>query len=323
MDNIKASQGKINESHILMPKSILITGGTGFIGRRLLHYLTADNENANETLIYAVVRPGQSIDIPAILCPWDLRDPMPLDSFPMQVEAVVHLAADRRRSDSSVSNLSRQIRINVDATSRLYDWARLSGVKRIIHISTTSVVQAGPMRTMLNEQSPLVAAPAHPYALTKRWSEEIALEMREHIESVHILRPTQVYGPGQGIEGALKKIARRLQHGKTFHLPMPDGDYLNPVFITDVLDMIIQLLRTPGCETFVIGGPDVISERRIINDIAQCLGVAGKIEPNPKLTPHTRAFSSDALDTHFPQRRQTSWVEGVMETSWGALSPQI
>ena len=70
--NIDKLKSKGQDSCQRMPKTILVTGGTGFIGRQLLRLLTSGANGLSETLCYAVVSPGHGRDLPANLCQWDM-----------------------------------------------------------------------------------------------------------------------------------------------------------------------------------------------------------------------------------------------------------
>lgn len=266
--------------------------------------------------LFAIVRPESSV--PANVTPvfWDMRGPLPLNDLPSSVGAIVHLASERDRGDDSVDSLSRHIRLTLDATARLYSWAYRSGVTKILHLSSISVYQTGANPTdLLNEESALVTPPAPPYGLTKRWSDELACEFRPHLESIHIVRPAQVYGPDQKETGVLGRIARQLRRGRSFTLAAPHGHFVNPVFIDDLLYVLVRLLDTPSHETVCVAGPDTLSERQQIEDIARLIGSEAVIDLDRDERPETFAFATTKLDRLMPSRPQTSWAEGLARTA--------
>jgi nucleoside-diphosphate-sugar epimerase len=294
-----------------LPKSILITGATGYIGTQLTNYLL-ENENLNATDLYAIVRPGKTSGFPINYCLWDLRNPLPEREFPQQIDAIIHLSAVRERSEDSTKHLPHHIRISVDAVARLYAWAQKHGVQRIVHMSSASVYEPGTdPKKLLSEHSPLVKPPAHPYALTKRWSDELAAQFRTDINSICILRPTQVYGPDLDSQSSFKKLIHQIRSQEPFSIPAPDGHYVCPIYIQDLLNVIFHLLQTANNRTVVLQGPDFITTREIITSMAEPLGVPAKITMDKTLNPQVLAFSPESMEDLGPHQPTTRWKEGM------------
>ncbi len=81
---------------------------------------------------------------------------------------------------------------NLIASRRLFEWSAAANVKRVIHISTTSVYYDGTSRTNLTEASPLPREQKTSYASTKLQSEKIANEFYKKGLSVITLRPRAI-----------------------------------------------------------------------------------------------------------------------------------
>ena len=126
-------------------KSVLVTGGTGFIGRRVVEALLGRGAR-----VRALVRPGaNSCRIPMegqveIHC-GDLLDPSSLDGAFDGVDAVVHLAADVRGP----------VATNVEGTQNLLMMMGGAGVDRLVLASSFSVYDWDRVGNVLDEDSPV------------------------------------------------------------------------------------------------------------------------------------------------------------------------
>lgn len=276
---------------------MLITGGSGFIGGTLARRLSSR--------AHQVVAPSKGS--------LDLVGPEACASLSRLegVDVVVHCAASRGRADPSPSRFGTETAINVQAAAMLYEWALCSGVRSIIHLSTLSVVQPeqDPGR-LLDEGSPTIAAPAHPYALTKRWAEDLVLSFRTHFEAAAIVRPGMVYGRGQSPGSGMGRLVAAVLRGDSYPLAGGTGHRLAPVHIDDVVDVLLKLVEQPRNVTVMVGGPTPLFERQVIEDIADLTGVAARFDERSSERPMSMAPSSKLADELFPARRRTPWPEG-------------
>jgi nucleoside-diphosphate-sugar epimerase len=202
----------------------------------------------------------------------------------------------------------------VEATARLYAWARGAGARHVVHASTVSVLRPRvDVGEPLNDWSPQVEAPAHPYALTKAWAEDVAVGLRGAVEAVTLVRPASVYGQGQGESGTVARIARTVAAGETIELAGPEGHRFTPVFIDDVVEALLWSLRNPRDATFSVGGPEALSEREVAEELGRWLGRPPAFAAGGGIA---RMFgvSSARLDALFPDRPRTPWRDGMRRT---------
>ena len=164
---------------------VLVTGGSGFIGRHVVRALLADGHDV------VVADRHAHPDVPTVT--GELEDPDVRDqAVTGDVGAVVHLAAET----SVLGSVERPVKVhavNVDVTAALAELARARGVEAFAMASTNAVV--GDFEGTFTEEVPL--RPLTPYGATKAAAEMLlsgyagAYGMR-----VPVLRLTNVYGPG-------------------------------------------------------------------------------------------------------------------------------
>jgi nucleoside-diphosphate-sugar epimerase len=302
------------ERRALMGRPILVTGATGFIGRRLVKALAACGAEP-----WAVVRPGREQAVPDGIrsIVWDLAESRPANALPRQLAAVVHLAAPRDRWSSGFARYSPHVRLAVDAAARLYAAAHERDAQHLIAAST--IAAFGPRSRLLgaDRQAPFEAVPAHPYAVTKRWSEDLAVHARAYTRYVTILRPGPIYGPGQSAFGFLQTLVNRLRRGESIPLAPPSGRVVAPVFIRDVVHVLLASLAKPGNDTLTIGGPDSHRERTLVEDLARWLDLRPRFTVDRRTRPANFATDHAVIDRLFPERPRTAWKLG-MRLTWPA-----
>lgn len=153
-----------------MSETVLVTGGLGYLGGRILGHLEASE---TYTLRVSTRRPPR--DRPA----WaggmqvvraDLVDDGALAAALDGVDAVLHLAAMNARDCAADPEGAHMV--NVLGTGKLLAAAERAGVGRFVYVSTAHVYGA-PLRGEIGEET--VPRPVHPYAVTHRAAEELVL----------------------------------------------------------------------------------------------------------------------------------------------------
>jgi nucleoside-diphosphate-sugar epimerase len=307
MDNIQLND---------FPRYVLITGASGFIGQAFVRRLLKSQAwQSREGRCFIVGRTCHPIAPAVTSIQVDLRNELSDTFLPEYVDIIVHLATPRQRGDDSPASFPEQIRVNLDATARLYDWARRHDVPAVVHVSTTSVFTPAQDPTLtLTDDSIRVDTAAHPYSLSKRWAEDLAAAYRQTC-SVTIIRPAHVYGPGLSKSGTgLGQAAQQLLRGEPLVVARPDGHRLTPVFIDDVVSVLAWTMSHPGNHTFSVAGPDALYERQLLAELAVHLGVPAKIEETDAEQPVSLAISTERIDALYPQRPRTPWSQGIMNT---------
>ncbi|HYF91382.1 MAG TPA: NAD-dependent epimerase/dehydratase family protein [Symbiobacteriaceae bacterium] len=229
---------------------ILVTGATGFIGAQLAERLIAGGEP-----VRVLARDPRRVKVaPVEVARGDLGDPASLAQALLGVEQVYHCA-----SWISYKAPWEQVwQVNVQGTANLLDACLAAGVRRVVHMS--SVAAGGPARagrpvTEADEPAPL----DDPYGRSKAEQERLVVSYAARGLDVVVVRPSAVYGPGDGAGiNLLLKLARRGL------LPFYLGSrktWVNVVPVKDVVaGCLAAMARGRSGEIYNLVGPDLTHE---------------------------------------------------------------
>lgn len=178
--------------------SIIIFGGSGFIGTRLSLRLSQANKS------FQIVDKNPSGFFPERVLNADIRKPLSL-SFSEEPSALINLAAEHR---DDVYPLSLYDEVNVDGAKVVCNFARASNINKIIFTSSVAVYGFAPIGT---KESGAIS-PFNDYGRTKWEAEQIYKEWQcedPHKRTLVIIRPTVVFGERNrgNVFNLLKQIA--------------------------------------------------------------------------------------------------------------------
>ena len=168
---------------------VLVTGGTGFLGRRLVDRLLAQGR----TVIVLGRTPAPDLEMRGVkFIRASLDDTAAVQAACVGVGTVFHVGA-------KVGVWGRYqdfFRTNVLGTRALLQGARDCGVRRFIHTSTPSVVYNGRDLANADELLPLTTSCPSPYPLTKALAEREVLAANSPAFRTVALRPHLIWGVG-------------------------------------------------------------------------------------------------------------------------------
>jgi nucleoside-diphosphate-sugar epimerase len=168
---------------------VLVTGGTGFLGRAIVERLLLQGR----VVAVAARTPAPDLEARGVrFIRVSLEDARGVREACRGMQAVFHTAAKvgvwGRRAD--------YFRINVLGTRALIDGCRIHGVRRLVHTSTPSVVYNGRDLAGADESLPLTTHCPSPYPLTKAAAEAEVLAAHGPELATVALRPHLIWGPG-------------------------------------------------------------------------------------------------------------------------------
>lgn len=251
---------------------ILITGATGFVGKKVCDVLRSRGINFVTAVRHSVANDQFAIG--------NLTGTTEWAEALSGCDAVIHLAARVHvMNDESNNPLMAFRAVNVDATLNLARQAALSGVKRFVFVSSVKVngeETTGKSFTAFDEPAPL-----DPYGVSKLEAEQalLALSQETGLEVV-IVRPPLVYGPG------VRANFLRLMQLAKMGLPLPLGAIHNRrsmVALDNLVDLLITCSRHPKAagQTFMVSDDNDVSIAELLRMLAGALGRRSLLLPVP------------------------------------------
>jgi nucleoside-diphosphate-sugar epimerase len=239
---------------------ILITGGTGFIGRHLVRKLRKEHE------LFALARAAAPPDSNARWIEHDLTAALDYSRLPKQVDAIIHLAQSEFYKDFP-ARADDVYRLNVGATFELLEYARRAGAKHFVLASTGGVYGYG-CRPFV-ETDPVQLAGF--YFTSKHIAELLVRDYQPFFDTV-VARLFFVYGVGQKPHMFIPRLIRNVMRGEAITLDGPEGIRTNPTHIVDAVDGLAATLNLSGHHVINIAGPQALSLREIGQAIAAEVG---------------------------------------------------
>ena len=226
--------------------TVLVTGGTGFVGTRVVHALRAHGLE-----VRALVRRPESArslrTLGVELVPGDVTDAASLRSAIAGCDAVVHLVAILKGAPDDFE------RVMTRGTESLVAAAKEAGVERFVLMSALGTDE----RT--KEIVPYYAA---------KWAME--REVAGSGLAFTTFRPSFVFGKG----GALPTFMRQVRYAPVVTVIGNGRQRIQPIWVDDVAEYFARALERPDTvgRTFDLGGPDVVTWDELYSRIASTLG---------------------------------------------------
>ncbi len=248
---------------------LLVTGGAGFIGSNFVRWMLESRPDVSITVLDKLTYAGnpenlKGLDGPRFkLIQGDVADPAAVERAMAGCDAAVHFAAETH-VDRSIQNAADFLRTNIQGTHTLLERARISGLKKFVHISTDEVygsLEEGEA----DEQGAL--RPNSPYAASKAGSDHLvrAYHVTYGVPAA-VVRGSNNFGPRQFPEKFLPLLITNAIDDD----PLPiygDGKYVREwIYVLDFCEGIGVVLDKgkPG-EIYNIGSAD----RRVNLDVVR------------------------------------------------------
>ena len=232
-------------------QKIVITGGTGFVGRNVIERLVA--HDASTRLVVPTRRRanGSALQIlPTVdLLPCDVHDPAALADVLAGADALVHLVAILHGTPADFE------RVHVQLPRKLAAACVAAGVRRVVHVSALGVGAQAPSA----------------YLCSKAAGEAVWQQAAtQHGLQVTVLRPSVIFGAEDKFTNLFASLQRLFPL-----LPLAGATArFQPVWVGDVAQAVVQVLAQPHGPGPVIecAGPEVLTLQQIVQRVGAMAG---------------------------------------------------
>jgi uncharacterized protein YbjT (DUF2867 family) len=267
------------------PQKILVAGGSGFIGSRLIKKLAADihyHEPRSRVEILCLTRDPESIK----------------DMFDEDVRLV---KADVSNYEDLARALSEQIDIayylvhSMEGTSK--QWKKFSERDRVAATNFAKVASEYGVKRIIYLGGLIHAEDDHDNNLSEhmRSRKEVGEILQQHSSSkVTIFRAAVILGQGGGSFQMLQYLVERLP---VMICPRWVLTKCQPIAVDDVVDYLARCIEVKESEgkTFDIGGPDVLTYLDMMRKYAKILNKSIQVIIIPFLTPRLSSYWVDLV----------------------------
>jgi NADH dehydrogenase len=239
---------------------VLVTGGSGFVGRHLVPRLQREGFEVSVLARDPAHAPRGSAFVSG-----DVTDQASLGRAMAGVDAVVNLVAIITERGPQTFE-----RVNVGGTRALLGAMEERGVDRIVHLGALG---AGP-------------DPAFPY-LRSKWQGEEAVRASER--TFTILRPSVLHGEGAGF---FRPIVWTARWAPVYPMVAGGRTRFSPLWIEDLSRVVAACLRGEAAgKTLDVGGPEVLTFSDIVRLVMAALGKRRRIVNVPLVAARPFAFT--------------------------------
>lgn len=300
----------------LSGEKVLVTGAGGFIGSHLVEELISSG-----TQVRAFVRYNSRGDpgllnhlAPHIrgeieLISGDLRDMLAVTQAMKGVSYVFHLGA-LIAIPYSYLHPSEVIETNVMGTLNILLASRETGVKRIIHTSTSEVYGTA-IRVPIGEDHPLQGQ--SPYSASKIGADKLAESFyRAYDLPVVTLRPFNTYGPRQSSRAVIPTIISQALTKQKIRLGNLDARR-DLTFVSDTVAGFVKVATTEGVEgeTFNLGSGSEIRIGDLVKEVIDIIGKSVEVEIDPARLRPGKSEVERLLSDNQKARQKLGWQPQV------------
>lgn len=251
-------------------KSVLLIGGAGFIGSALSRYLINQNYRVH---ILSKHFPSNQINSGLIFHQGGLDERALLERILPECDSIIHLASSTTPGSSSRHPVLEADK-NITPTLELIDILSSYKKIRMIYVSSGGTLYGNPGSNPVDESHPLRPLSFH-------GAGKVAMEtfLRTFSNSpeinVSIIRPSNIYGPGQPLRhgfGVIRTMLEHALHGAKMEI-WGDGEAVRDfLHIDDMVSAIVSVMAIPDDNhTYNVGsgiGHNLNEIRKIIESVS-------------------------------------------------------
>jgi len=222
---------------------ILVTGGTGFIGKALIRHLTEAGYPVRLLIRPSKRTPGLPKGVPVDVAVCNLTDQRGIRSAMVDVDIVYHLAGvEWHGAHASLMD------VDIQGTQAISQIAASAGVKRFLYLSHLGADRGS----------------AFPVLKAKAIAEE---NIRRSGVNHTILRTALAYGNGDHFTSGLASILKAFP--VFFFVPEEGNTLLQPIWVEDLVTCLVWALDNDLTinQTYSVGGPEYLTFNHIVQSV--------------------------------------------------------
>jgi nucleoside-diphosphate-sugar epimerase len=233
-------------------RAAFVTGGSGFIGSRLIERLAGDGWTvralARSDGAAARVREAGAEPVRG-----DLGDKPALSRGAQGADVAFHAAA----KVEDWGPWKEFQRVNVDGTKMVLAACRAVGVRRVVHVGTEAALLHGQPLVMADERTPLAFGSASRYAATKAEAEAAVVAASGGGMDTVVIRPRFVWGPG---DTTLVPVMIEMVRSGRFRWIGGGRQRISTTHVDNSVEGLVLAADrgTPGAAYFVTDGAPVV-----------------------------------------------------------------
>lgn len=240
-------------------RSIVILGGSGFVGRQITEKLSAAG-HAVKIITRRRERHRDLLVLPTVtLVEGSVYNDVLLNRELAGQDVVINLVGILNEGGRSGHGFER---VHVELPGRVVQACRKNGVRRLLHMSA---LQAAP------------TSPSH-YLRSKSHGEALVMEAESAALHVTAFRPSVIFGPGDSFTNRFARLLRLTP--LVFPLACPRSRF-QPVYVDDVARAFVNALAMSASHgrRYELCGPQVYTLQEIVNYVGALIGVRRRIIP--------------------------------------------
>jgi len=289
----------MGEERSLKGKTLLVTGGAGFIGSNFIHYMLKNYPDCRILNLDKLTYAGNLDNLKEIendpryeFFHGDIQDREIVGELFKKAQGIVHFAAETH-VDRSILDAGQFVLTDVFGSFILFETLRRADMEFFIHVSTDEVYGSRKEGYFKEEDA---LNPSSPYSASKAGADRMAYAYTvTYGLPIIIVRPSNNFGPYQYPEKFIPLFITNALQGK--ELPLY-GDGLNVrdwLYVDDhcrALDLIMRCGR--GGEIFNIGANHEKKNIEVAEKIIELLGrPKNLIKPVSDRLGHDRRYAVD------------------------------
>jgi UDP-glucose 4-epimerase len=293
---------------------VLVTGGAGFIGRRVVRALLAEGHDVTVVDLRAFPDPDVR-SITGDLCDAGVAERAVLPG----TEVIIHLAAITSVL-ASVNDPVSTHRLNVDATARLLELAREGDVQAFL-LASTNAVTGNVGSAVITEQ--VVLRPLTPYGATKA-AAEMLLGAYANCYGMTgaALRFSNVYGPGMSEKDSfVPRLMRAARDGDGVQVRGDGTMKRDLVHVDDVVQGVLAAWKAQHTGPLILGSGQSVSVNEMVETARRVTGAPIPVEHVPVGNGEMPAVVVDISAARAIGYAPARDLESGMATVWPDFDP--